>query len=60
LAAERYKKSITIEIETILLRFVVYFVVQIVEHQNAQLIELECGPMPNVMAALPNIGGTIY
>jgi len=20
-------------------------------------IELECGPMPNVMAALPNIGG---
>jgi len=21
--------------------------------------ELECGPMPNVMAALPNIGGTL-
>jgi len=22
--------------------------------------ELECGPMPNVMAALPNIGGALY
>jgi len=22
-------------------------------------IELECGPMPNVIAALPNIGGTV-
>jgi len=21
------------------------------------ILELECGPMPNVMAALPNIGG---
>jgi len=21
---------------------------------------LECGPMPNVMAALPNIGGALY
>jgi len=24
-----------------------------------QPIELECGPMPNVMAALPNIGGAL-
>ena len=23
-------------------------------------IELECGPMPNVMAAVPNIGGALY
>jgi len=22
--------------------------------------KLECGPMPNVMAALPNIGGTLF
>jgi len=22
--------------------------------------ELECGPMPNVMATLPNIGGALY
>jgi len=22
--------------------------------------KLECGPMPNVMAALPNIGGALY
>jgi len=22
-------------------------------------IELECGPMPNVMAALPNVGGAL-
>jgi len=22
-------------------------------------VELECGPMPNVMAALPNIGGAV-
>ena len=25
----------------------------------AKMAELECGPMPNVMAALPNIGGTL-
>ena len=25
----------------------------------AKLYELECGPMPNVMAALPNIGGAL-
>jgi len=24
-----------------------------------QLCQLECGPMPNVMAALPNIGGAL-
>ena len=24
-----------------------------------QLIKLECGPMPNVMVALPNIGGAL-
>jgi len=23
------------------------------------LLQLECGPMPNVMAALPNIGGAL-
>jgi len=23
-------------------------------------IELECGPMPNVLVALPNIGGALY
>ena len=22
--------------------------------------ELECGPMPNLMVALPNIGGALY
>jgi len=27
---------------------------RVVEHSR-----LECGPMPNVMAALPNIGGTL-
>ena len=25
----------------------------------AELLLLECGPMPNVMAALPNIGGAL-
>ena len=24
-----------------------------------KLIQLECGPMPNVVAALPNIGGAL-
>ena len=24
------------------------------------ITELECGPMPNVMVALPNIGGALY
>jgi len=23
-------------------------------------LRLECGPMPNVMVALPNIGGALY
>jgi len=23
-------------------------------------VQLECGPMPNVMVALPNIGGTLW
>jgi len=23
-------------------------------------VKLECGPMPNVMAALPNIGGALW
>ena len=27
--------------------------------QGIQKIELECGPMPNVMVALPNIGGAL-
>jgi len=26
---------------------------------TVKLDELECGPMPNVMAALPNIGGAL-
>jgi len=26
---------------------------------STRVIKLECGPMPNVMAALPNIGGTL-
>ena len=26
-------------------------------HEN--IIKLECGPMPNVMVALPNIGGAL-
>jgi len=29
-----------------------------VRHQLQQT-ELECGPMPNVMVALPNIGGAL-
>ena len=28
--------------------------------ENRRGKELECGPMPNVMAALPNIGGALY
>jgi len=24
------------------------------------IVKLECGPMPNVMAALPNIGGALW
>ena len=24
------------------------------------ILQLECGPMPNVMAALPNIGGALF
>ena len=29
------------------------------EKNEKRKIELECGPMPNVMAALPNIGGAL-
>jgi len=27
--------------------------------QSSKCTKLECGPMPNVMVALPNIGGTL-
>jgi len=27
--------------------------------QSLKILKLECGPMPNVMAALPNIGGAL-
>jgi len=30
------------------------------ENKNQKPKELECGPMPNVIAAQPNIGGTLY
>jgi len=29
------------------------------EIRRGKKIELECGPMPNMMVALPNIGGTL-
>ena len=29
------------------------------EIRREEKIELECGPMPNLMVALPNIGGAI-
>ena len=29
------------------------------ERQHKYKTQLECGPMPNVMAALPNIGGAL-
>ena len=28
-------------------------------HENENISKLECGPMPNLMVALPNIGGAI-
>jgi len=28
-------------------------------NESAAHSQLECGPMPNVMVALPNIGGTL-
>ena len=28
-------------------------------HKTVTYVKLECGPMPNVMAALPNIGGAL-
>ena len=28
-------------------------------NDTRNIVTLECGPMPNVMAALPNIGGTL-
>jgi len=27
--------------------------------KNKKNVKVECGPMPNVMAALPNIGGAL-
>jgi len=30
------------------------------EIRRGKTIQLECGPMHNVMAALPNIGGALY
>jgi len=31
-----------------------------VKQKSYKQIQLECGPMPKVMAALPNIGGALY
>jgi len=31
----------------------------LLEIQDAKYRQLECGPMPNVMVALPNIGGAL-
>jgi len=28
-------------------------------HTLKNIVELECGPMPNLMVALPNIGGAL-
>jgi len=28
--------------------------------RGIKMIELECGPRPNVIAALPNIGGALF
>ena len=30
-----------------------------VDKDGVKFCELECGPMPNVMVALPNIGGAL-
>jgi len=31
----------------------------LVDKRSINIIKLECGPMPNVMVALPNIGGAL-
>jgi len=36
-----------------------YLVVKILGCKGLELCQLEYGPMPNVMAALPNIGDTL-
>jgi len=33
--------------------------VSFLKHSLMNYIQLECGPMPNVMAALPNISGAL-
>ena len=33
--------------------------ISVLTHKGTTLQLLECGPMPNVMAALPNISGTL-
>ena len=34
----------------------VFYTLSILPNKTANIIKLECGPMPNVMAVLPNIG----
>jgi len=36
-----------------------FFILTSAEACSKTKAELECGPMPNVMAALPNIGGAL-
>jgi len=36
-----------------------YKIVNCVPVSHKKKIQLECGPMPNVMVALPNIGGAL-
>jgi len=38
---------------------VYYYSLHYLTNMSVKKWELECGPMPNVMAALPNIGGAL-
>jgi len=38
---------------------VMVFFAQTKQQTSSMIIKLECGPMPNVMAALQNIGGAL-
>ena len=39
--------------------FAVHLIYMFIHRLRGNVEELECGPMPNVMAALPNIGGAL-
>jgi len=46
-------------VSNVLKTFTMFFILKMLKRHTHIIKQLECGPMANVMAALPNIGGAL-